>query len=55
MKSTDKRKNKEETALDFFAEAGLLKHIKRSGWWVAGVKDPESVAEHGSGTAFDIK
>jgi len=24
----------------------LLKSIKRSGWWVAGLKDPESVAEH---------
>ena len=46
MKSTNKRKNKEETALNFFAEAGLLKHVKRSGWWVAGIKDPESVAEH---------
>ncbi len=33
-------------ALDFFAEAGLLKHVKRSGWWVAGIKDPESVADH---------
>jgi putative hydrolase of HD superfamily len=33
-------------ALDFFAEAGLLKKVKRSGWWVAGIKDPESVAEH---------
>jgi putative hydrolase of HD superfamily len=33
-------------ALNFFAEAGLLKKIKRSGWWVAGIKDPESVAEH---------
>jgi len=33
-------------ALNFFAEAGLLKRVKRSGWWVAGIKDPESVAEH---------
>lgn len=33
-------------ALNFFAEAGLLKRIKRSGWWVAGIKDPENVAEH---------
>ncbi len=33
-------------ALDFFAEAGLLKRVKRSGWWVAGIKDPESVADH---------
>ena len=32
--------------LNFFAEAGLLKKVKRSGWWVAGIKDPESVAEH---------
>ncbi|MCA9405245.1 MAG: HD domain-containing protein [Candidatus Omnitrophica bacterium] len=33
-------------AVNLFAEAGLLKKIKRSGWWVAGIKDPESVAEH---------
>lgn len=32
--------------LDFFAEAGLLKRVKRSGWWVAGLNDPESVADH---------
>jgi len=38
-------------ALDFFAEAGLLKKIKRSGWWVAGIKDPESVADHSFRTA----
>lgn len=34
------------SAVNLFAEAGLLKKIKRSGWWVAGIKDPESVAEH---------
>ena len=33
-------------ALNFFAEAGLLKRVKRSGWWVAGIENPESVAEH---------
>ncbi len=33
-------------AVNFFAEAGLLKHVKRSGWWVAGIKEPESVADH---------
>lgn len=27
-------------------EAGLLKRIKRTGWWYAGIKDPESVADH---------
>jgi putative hydrolase of HD superfamily len=31
---------------DFFAESGLLKRVKRSGWWVIGIKDPESVADH---------
>ncbi|MFF3455805.1 HD family hydrolase [Streptomyces sp. NPDC002730] len=30
----------------FLYEAGTLKHTKRSGWWMAGVRDPESVAEH---------
>ncbi len=47
-KSTKKKKanNTYVNALNFFAEAGLLKHVKRSGWWVAGIKDPESVAEH---------
>ena len=44
--STKKIKNKQIDAINFFAEAGLLKRIKRSGWWVAGIKDPESVAEH---------
>lgn len=34
------------SAINLFAEAGLLKEIKRSGWWVAGIKEPESVAEH---------
>ena len=54
MKSPNKkkpdRKNKKShdhsAAVNFFAEAGLLKKIKRSGWWVAGIKDPESVADH---------
>lgn len=32
--------------INFFYEIGVLKNIKRSGWWIAGIKDPESVAEH---------
>ena len=32
--------------LSFVAEAGMLKRVKRSGWWVVGIKDPESVADH---------
>ncbi|MFJ6486032.1 MULTISPECIES: HD domain-containing protein [unclassified Streptomyces] len=30
----------------FLYEAGTLKHTRRTGWWMAGVNDPESVAEH---------
>lgn len=30
----------------FLYEAGTLKNTARTGWWMAGVKLPESVAEH---------
>src|SRR5690349_19840537 len=30
---------------------GALKRAKRSGWWIAGVKDPETIAEHSWRTA----
>ncbi|MFI5804500.1 HD family hydrolase [Streptomyces sp. NPDC051561] len=30
----------------FLLEMGMLKRSKRTGWWIAGVKDPESIAEH---------
>jgi len=30
----------------FGYELGVLKRIRRSGWWQAGVRDPESVGEH---------
>jgi putative hydrolase of HD superfamily len=30
----------------YLVEAGHLKRTKRAGWWIAGVRDPESVAEH---------
>ncbi len=50
MRSHAKKSNKSAdtatAALNFFAEAGLLKRVKRSGWWVAGIKHPETVAEH---------
>jgi putative hydrolase of HD superfamily len=29
----------------------MLKRAKRSGWWIAGVKDPETIAEHSFRTA----
>jgi putative hydrolase of HD superfamily len=33
-------------AVRFLFEVGQLKRVARSGWWVAGVTQPESVAEH---------
>lgn len=30
----------------FGYELGILKRIRRAGWWHLGVRDPESVAEH---------
>ncbi|MFD2421257.1 HD domain-containing protein [Amycolatopsis pigmentata] len=30
----------------FGYELGILKRMRRAGWWQAGVRDPESVAEH---------
>jgi putative hydrolase of HD superfamily len=36
----------------YFFECGELKREKRTGWWYAGVKNPESVAEHSWRTAI---
>ena len=41
----------EKDIAKFLYEIGQLKRVKRSGWWIAGVKDPESVAEHTFRTA----
>ena len=30
----------------FAYELGVLKRLRRSGWWQVGVRDPESVSEH---------
>ena len=30
----------------YLHELGELKRVRRSGWWLTGVRDPESVAEH---------
>jgi putative hydrolase of HD superfamily len=32
--------------LNYIAETGMLKHVRRSGWSVLGIKDAETVAEH---------
>jgi putative hydrolase of HD superfamily len=35
----------------FGYELGVLKRVRRTGWWHAGVRDPESVGEHSLRTA----
>ncbi len=37
---------KEKEIAEFLFELGLLKNFKRTGWWLAKVKDPESVSDH---------
>lgn len=36
----------------FLFEVGQLKRVQRSGWWLAGVKNSETVAEHSYRTAL---
>ncbi|MEU1687764.1 HD domain-containing protein [Micromonospora sp. NPDC005707] len=38
--------------MTFIFESGVLKRAARTGWWFAGVKHPESIAEHSFRTAF---
>ncbi|MFH1143224.1 MAG: HD domain-containing protein [Candidatus Eisenbacteria bacterium] len=35
-----------EQIVRFLFELGQLKRVARSGWWMAGVRSPESVADH---------
>ena len=39
-------------AITFLHELGYLKRLPRTGWFLAGVKEPESVAEHSFRTAI---
>jgi putative hydrolases of HD superfamily len=41
-----------EDLIKFLFEISALKRIKRSGWWLEGIKDPETVAEHSYRTAM---
>lgn len=41
-----------DTVARYLYEIGHLKHVKRSGWWRMGVREPESVAEHSYRTAI---
>ncbi|MFE7114435.1 HD family hydrolase [Streptomyces sp. NPDC057654] len=38
-------------SMSYLMEMGALKRAKRSGWWIVGVKDPETIAEHSFRTA----
>jgi putative hydrolase of HD superfamily len=38
--------------VDYFFEAGALKRLPRTGWLNAGIKHPESVAEHSHRTGL---
>lgn len=40
-----------ERTVKYLFEAGMLKRVKRSGWWLCKISDPESVAEHSFRTA----
>jgi putative hydrolase of HD superfamily len=40
-----------DSILNYLFEAGMLKRVKRSGWWSEKVECPESVAEHSFRTA----
>ncbi len=52
MAETKKKKKKESRAIaSFIFELGHLKLVKRSGWWLAGITNAESVAEHSFRTA----
>ncbi|MFI6285873.1 HD family hydrolase [Streptomyces sp. NPDC051018] len=46
---TDDREAK--GTVGYLLETGTLKRAKRTGWWIAGVKDPETIAEHSFRTA----
>jgi len=43
-----------EDIISYFQEIGRLKKVKRKGWVMDGVKDPESVSEHSWRTAFMV-
>ena len=43
---------REKDLAKFFFEMGMLKRVKRSGWWLAGVENPETIAEHNARAAI---
>lgn len=49
---TDADNHPDKGTAGLIIEMGMLKRAKRSGWWIAGVKDPETIAEHSFRTAL---
>jgi len=45
-------KDPADPILNLAAEAGILKSVRRSGWWMIGMKNAESVADHSFRTAL---
>jgi putative hydrolases of HD superfamily len=45
------RRDEAASIASYLFEIGLLKNARRTGWWIAGVKDPETIAEHSFRTA----
>lgn len=43
---TDDQPTGDAGTIAFLTEAGHLKNLDRAGWRIAGIRDPESVAEH---------
>ena len=41
-----------DSITNFIFEVGQMKKVKRSGWWLANIPNPESVAEHSHRTAI---
>lgn len=39
-------------AMSFIFETGVLKRAARTGWWFAGIRNPETIAEHSFRTAI---
>ena len=52
MAKKSKHKDKDiKNLTKFLFELGMLKRVKRSGWWLAGVENPETIAEHNARAA----
>ncbi|WP_127354105.1 HD domain-containing protein [Actinacidiphila soli] len=48
---TDAHSTEDTGTVGYLLEMGALKRSKRTGWWIAGIKDPETIAEHSWRTA----